>query len=110
FSISTGLEASTVTPGSTPPEGSLTVPDKVAWAEAASGTPMTIATANSNCFIGFMHTSPWAAHRDSDAHTLARQAADVQYIFQCPGIRIWYRIRPPWTSGTLKRSSLLPTP
>jgi hypothetical protein len=30
FSMSTGLDASTVTPGSTPPELSLTVPERVA--------------------------------------------------------------------------------
>src|SRR6187431_2082955 len=37
-SISAGLDASTVTPGSTPPEVSLTTPVIDAWAYAAAGT------------------------------------------------------------------------
>src|SRR5437867_3814631 len=38
FSISTGLDASTVTPGSTAPDVSLTTPAIDPWAEAAAGT------------------------------------------------------------------------
>src|SRR5438128_1090878 len=38
LSMSTGLEASTVTPGRTAPDVSLTVPVIVAWAHAAVGT------------------------------------------------------------------------
>jgi hypothetical protein len=38
FSISTGLAASTVTPGSTAPELSRTTPEIVAWANAAAGS------------------------------------------------------------------------
>ena len=37
FSISAGLEASTVTPGSTPPDASRTVPVREAWANAVLG-------------------------------------------------------------------------
>src|SRR4029079_8588785 len=37
FSISTGLEASTVTPGRMRPEASLTVPARATWAHAAEG-------------------------------------------------------------------------
>src|SRR6266545_1672849 len=37
FSISAGLLASTVTPGSTAPDGSLTTPVIEAWAKAAEG-------------------------------------------------------------------------
>jgi hypothetical protein len=37
FSISTGLEASTVTPGSTAPDASLTVPDSVTCAQVTLG-------------------------------------------------------------------------
>jgi len=43
FSISTGLEASTVTPGNTAPEASLTVPARATWAHAALGM-LAIAT------------------------------------------------------------------
>src|SRR4051812_12582595 len=37
FSIRSGLAASTVTPGSTPPDASLTTPVMVAWARATEG-------------------------------------------------------------------------
>src|SRR5215471_1573593 len=37
FSIRTGLDASTVTPGSTAPDTSLTTPLMEAWANAAAG-------------------------------------------------------------------------
>src|SRR5205809_7608494 len=39
FSMSAGLEASTVTPGSTAPEASLTMPTIDAWANAIAGMP-----------------------------------------------------------------------
>ena len=38
FSISTGLDASTLTPGSTAPDVSFTIPVNDAWAYAAAGT------------------------------------------------------------------------
>jgi hypothetical protein len=38
FSIRAGLEASTVTPGSTPPDWSLTVPVRVPCANASDGS------------------------------------------------------------------------
>src|SRR6185436_17414850 len=38
FSISAGLEASTVTPGSTPPDASRTVPVRVACANTVAGS------------------------------------------------------------------------
>jgi hypothetical protein len=41
FSIKTGLEASTVTPGSTPPDESLTSPEMLAWANAPNGRAIT---------------------------------------------------------------------
>src|SRR5581483_9514164 len=44
--MSAGLEASTVTPGSTPPEVSLTTPARVAWANAEAGSRLA-AAANS---------------------------------------------------------------
>ncbi len=43
FSISTGLDASTVTPGSTPPDESLTTPAIEAWAYTMPGNSMIIA-------------------------------------------------------------------
>src|SRR5262245_53057705 len=50
FSISTGLAASTVTPGSTAPDVSLTVPVMDAWANTAEGrsTVERIMTAHLN--------------------------------------------------------------
>jgi hypothetical protein len=45
FSIRTGLAASTLTPGSTAPDASLTVPARVTWAHAALGT-IAIQTSN----------------------------------------------------------------
>ena len=41
FSMSAGLAASTVTPGSTPPEASRTVPVSDAWAKAVAGSNKT---------------------------------------------------------------------
>src|SRR5919197_1296071 len=49
FSISTELEASMVTPGSTAPEGSLTVPARVACANAAAGKIISPQTVTSAC-------------------------------------------------------------
>src|SRR5204863_5631752 len=49
FSISTGLETSTVTPGSTAPDVSLTTPvtdARTPWAETADGDNATAAAAN----------------------------------------------------------------
>src|SRR5207244_1011414 len=48
FSIRAGLEASTVTPGSTAPDVSLTVPAMDAWpkADAGSNTATTAITSN----------------------------------------------------------------
>src|SRR5687768_18061163 len=45
FSISTGLAASTVTPGNTAPDTSRTTPAMVAWADAVEGISRAIATA-----------------------------------------------------------------
>src|SRR5688572_6446250 len=45
FSISAGLAASTVTPGRTAPDASLTVPAMDAWAYAAAGANTTNASA-----------------------------------------------------------------
>jgi hypothetical protein len=41
FSMSAGLEASTVTPGSTPPDWSLTVPVRVPCAKTSDGKRVT---------------------------------------------------------------------
>ena len=44
--MSTGLEASTVTPGSTAPLVSLTTPEKALWADAATGSSRSNANPN----------------------------------------------------------------
>ena len=46
FSISAGLAASTVTPGSTAPELSVTTPASVTWAQALAGTSRRAITPN----------------------------------------------------------------
>ena len=57
FSISTGLDASTVTPGSTAPDASLTVPPRAAWAYNADGTRATHARTTMILAIERMSTS-----------------------------------------------------
>src|SRR5436190_9864244 len=44
FSMSAGLAASTVTPGSTPPDASRTVPVRDAWAKTLAGSRTTTAS------------------------------------------------------------------
>src|SRR5687767_2305733 len=60
FSMSAGLAASTVTPGSTAPDGSLTTPVMAACANAAAGTSKTIsrsaADRRTNARMGFLLT------------------------------------------------------
>jgi len=54
FSISASLDASTVTPGSTAPDVSLTTPEIEAWANAAEGRRISAAAAvpaRNHCFI-----------------------------------------------------------
>src|SRR6478735_9090673 len=48
FSISTGLAASTVTPGITAPDVSLTVPVNALWARATAGTRTRLASTSKN--------------------------------------------------------------
>src|SRR5687768_1099010 len=48
FSMSTGLAASTVTPGRTAPDASATVPASVAWACAIAGSASTHAAESTN--------------------------------------------------------------
>ena len=58
FSISAGLDASTVTPGSTAPDASLTTPVMEAWANAAAGTSTRSSNApNPTCNLR-MHYLP----------------------------------------------------
>src|SRR5262245_13574760 len=60
FSIRTGLAASTVTPGSTPPDASLTTPVMAPCAKAAAGRSSTIARTaadrRANAHIGTLLT------------------------------------------------------
>ena len=61
FSIRTGLAASTVAPGNTPPEASLTTPVIAAWAEAADGK-----SNNANATTGYANDTPdYVLHRSS---------------------------------------------
>jgi len=62
FSMSTGLDASTVTPGSTAPDVSLTVPVIVAWANAAAGTK-TVHTSTTVTFARARITDLPSGHR-----------------------------------------------
>ena len=63
FSISTSLDASTVTPGSTAPEVSLTTPVMDAWANAATGNKTVDATTITPCES--THTRPPCLERCS---------------------------------------------
>src|SRR5437762_12124749 len=56
FSISTGLDASTVTPGRIAPETSLTLPVIVDWAYARAGSRTMRASAPQSLFIPRLHT------------------------------------------------------
>src|SRR5258708_6116421 len=58
FSISAGLAASTVTPGNTAPDASLTVPARATWAYTADGSNATNAAAAMILTIERMSTSP----------------------------------------------------
>jgi len=57
FSISTGLDASTVTPGNTAPDASLTVPASVTCAHAALGRIAIVASSISVRTLVRIHTS-----------------------------------------------------
>src|SRR5438876_4180097 len=62
FSISAGLDASTVTPGSTAPEASFTTPVMEAWANARAGTSTRSRNApNTTCDLR-MQLSPFDQH------------------------------------------------
>src|SRR4026208_1671486 len=58
FSISTGLAASTVTPGSTLPDESFTTPVIEAWATANAGQSTEQATGTSAARTLRIHTTP----------------------------------------------------
>src|SRR5262245_29357083 len=63
FSINDGLVASTVTPGSTPPEVSLTTPASAAWANADAGTSVRHANNKTARFsIGEPRSFCWWNH------------------------------------------------
>src|ERR1051326_2197127 len=73
-SISAGLEASTVTPGSTAPEASLTIPARLLCAEAAPGSKTkyaVITMAEIRKFLKWtiaIPSSDLLAHRDEETH------------------------------------------
>src|ERR1043165_9856200 len=94
--MSTGLAASSVTPGSTAPDESRTVPvmDAPAWANAAQGSATTSAHAQSIAFSPLMDPPQWPRYPRSDARNLRLRLISVQYIFHTSAMLIWYRIRP----------------
>src|SRR4051812_27304615 len=65
FSMSTSLEASTVTPGSTAPDVSLTRPAMALWACAAAGSQSTHASAPTpaNTSFRIIQLPPWRVTR-----------------------------------------------
>src|ERR1051326_8533874 len=102
LSISAGLEASTVTPGSTAPEGSLTIPARLLCAEAAPGSKTkhavittaeirkflkwTIAIPSSDCSRTAMkrHTFPNAGFSSGRGRTLSQ-------LFRGSQVRVYMR-------------------
>src|SRR5713101_9955314 len=71
FSIRTGLDASTLTPGSTPPDVSLTTPESVAWAKAEAG----IITSHANATIARVEPRMFSPSLD-EPHRLRFSDAD----------------------------------
>src|SRR4029079_19008105 len=103
FSISAGLDASTVTPGRTAPDASLTTPaiEAPLWAWAAQGLIVTTATATTNraCFHPRMippsGMTPIAGTRRPacrDGITLHPPGTFCPIHLFRVAIRIWYRI------------------
>src|SRR5438874_8656158 len=88
FSISTGLDASMVTPGSTAPVGSLTVPARVACANAAAGTiisPQTVTSVRVKERIG---TPLRQSHSADLGQVLYRKTPEPEHeypLFDCRG-------------------------
>src|SRR5688572_10803200 len=74
--MSTGLAASTVTPGSTAPDVSLTTPERAAWAKAAVGPATRQATTSpilTNKRILNLTALDLESGLDRAAHTSARR-------------------------------------
>src|SRR5689334_22942468 len=75
FSINAGLAASTVTPGRTPPETSLTTPVMAACAKAAAGrsnrTNRTAVQRVTNFLIAFLLTS-WVCRLSAELTSVRR--------------------------------------
>jgi len=76
FSMRTGLDASTVTPGSTSPLSSLTTPTMLLWATATAGTspstPKAITTTTANMTRGLISTSRLVRHTKTFPRLIAR--------------------------------------
>src|SRR5947207_2353493 len=66
FSINTGLDASTVTPGSTAPVASLTAPAMEAWAKASAGKNTVHARTNATSLVDPRILSPSTRRLESD--------------------------------------------
>src|ERR1043166_1057089 len=92
FSISTGLAASTVTPGSTAPDASFTVPARATWAYAAAGRSTAAAAAAMILTIERMSTSSnelamTHRRRNQGVQPYFIQQADQPDIAKVPGKR-----------------------
>src|SRR5262245_5526038 len=82
FSISTGLDASMVTPGSTAAEGSLTVPARVACANATAGKVISPETVTSARMTKRIRT-PWQRSPSADLGLLLYRknaASEHEYL------------------------------
>src|SRR5439155_1922775 len=85
FSISAGLDASTVTLGMTAPEESLTVPTIEAWAWAVAGMT-TRATRTRMAFTNLrtVTSKVLTARRDVQRHRFSSASDEMLYIRQAP--------------------------
>src|SRR5213075_1923496 len=85
FSISAGLDASTVTPGRTAPDASFTTPVMVAWANAMAGTSTRSRNApNPTCNLR-MQLSPF------DQHAIGPELSGLQRV--APGLHAMVKKR-----------------
>ena len=89
FSMSTGLDASTVTPGRTAPDVSFTVPVIVAWANAAAGA--TTVHANTTAILARPRISDLLRKRQTDmTKTAPRVSAFKRASWACQGtVPLW---------------------
>src|ERR1043165_3718891 len=79
FSISAGLEASTVTPGRTAPDASFTTPVMEAWANATAGTSTSGASAaNPTCNLGMHYLPSFDNPKENGEQALRAAAGEIR--------------------------------